>query len=187
MLRWRRRKESSHATCYQACRSFEIFITCLAFLLIQKVHVSAITVRSTSGELDGRNFLNFPGTFVSLFSATNLSSVLQSVTIRLKSNKVRAWGEVTNVQVTAHTKRTVVTNGSDHVIWISWQHGCKHHINRMFYCVIFLSKHFTLRLTPSHLQTNRVHEVTCVRLAPSPKNTRYPWRLHVAKSEFKYQ
>ena len=71
-------------TCYQACRSFETFIICLVFLSIQKVDVSAITVRSTSGELDGRGFSNFPGTFVSLFSVTNFSSVLHSVTIRLK-------------------------------------------------------------------------------------------------------
>ena len=61
---FRRHKESSHVTCYQACRSFEIFIIFLAFLLMQKVNVTAITVKNTSRRLDGESFSNFPGTFV---------------------------------------------------------------------------------------------------------------------------
>ena len=58
-------------TCYQACRSFEIFIICLAFLLIQKVNVAAITVKSIARELDGENSSNCPGTFVKQFSVIN--------------------------------------------------------------------------------------------------------------------
>ena len=50
-------------TCYQACKSFEIFTICLAFLLIQKVDVAAITVKSTSRELDWKSYLNCPGKF----------------------------------------------------------------------------------------------------------------------------
>ena len=61
---FRRHKESSNVTCYQACRSFEIFIICLAFLLMHKVTVTAITVKSTSRDLDGENFSNCPGTFL---------------------------------------------------------------------------------------------------------------------------
>ena len=51
-------------TCYQACRPFEIFTICLAFLLIQTVVATAITVKSTSRELDGKSFSNCPGTFL---------------------------------------------------------------------------------------------------------------------------
>ena len=76
---FRRHEESSHVTCYQACRSFEIFIICLAFLLIQKVNVTAITVKSTSRELDGKSFLNCPGTFVKQFSVINFCSDLSLV------------------------------------------------------------------------------------------------------------
>ena len=56
ILRWRGHKESSHVTCHQACRSFEIFIIYLAFQLIQKVNATAITVKSTSRELNGESF-----------------------------------------------------------------------------------------------------------------------------------
>ena len=73
---FRRHKESSHVTCYQACRSFEIFIICLAFLLMQKVNVTAITVKSTSRELYEESFSNCPGTFVKLFFVINFYSVL---------------------------------------------------------------------------------------------------------------
>ena len=51
-------------TWYQACKSFEIFIICLAFLLIQKVNVTAITVKSTSRGLDEKRFSKYPGTFL---------------------------------------------------------------------------------------------------------------------------
>ena len=76
---FRRHKESSHVTCYQACRPFEIFIICLAFLLMQKVNVTAITVKSTSRELDGESFSNCQGTFVKLFSVINFCNVLSFV------------------------------------------------------------------------------------------------------------
>ena len=59
----RHKQESSHVTCYQACKLFEIFIICLAFLLMQKVNVTAITVKSTSRELNEESFSNCPGTF----------------------------------------------------------------------------------------------------------------------------
>ena len=58
-------------TCYRACRSFEIFIICLAFLLIQKANVTAITVKSTSRELDGESSSNCQGTLVKQFSVIN--------------------------------------------------------------------------------------------------------------------
>ena len=61
---FRRHKESGHVTRYQACRSCDIFIIFLAFLLMQKVNVTAITVKNTSRELDGESFSNCPGTFV---------------------------------------------------------------------------------------------------------------------------
>ena len=64
ILRWRKRKESSHVTCYKACRPFEMCIICLAFLLIQKVDVSVITVKSTSRELNGRRFSSCPSKFL---------------------------------------------------------------------------------------------------------------------------
>ena len=64
ILRWRSHKESSHVMYYQACKSFGIFIICLAFLLMHKVNASAITARSTARELDGESFSNCPGTFV---------------------------------------------------------------------------------------------------------------------------
>ena len=73
---FRRHMESSHVTCYQACSSFEIFIICLAFLLIQKVNVTAITVKNTSRELDGESFSNCPGTFVNQFSVISFCSDL---------------------------------------------------------------------------------------------------------------
>ena len=72
---FRRHKESSHVKCYQACRSFEIFIICLASLLMQKVNVTAITVKSTSRELD-ESFSNCPGTFVNQFSVISFCSDL---------------------------------------------------------------------------------------------------------------
>ena len=76
---FKRHKESSHGTCYQACRSFEIFIIFLAFLLMQKVNVTVITVKNTSRELDGESFSNCPGTFVKQFSVINFCSNLSLV------------------------------------------------------------------------------------------------------------
>ena len=83
---FRRHKESSHVTCYQACRSSEIFIICLAFLLIQKVDATAITVKSTSRELNEESFSNCPGTLVKLFSVINFCSDLNYKTS--KSNTI---------------------------------------------------------------------------------------------------
>ena len=60
-----------------------MFITFLAFLLIQKVDVSAITVKSTSRELDGEGFSNCQGTFVEWFSVINVCNDLRLVNIRL--------------------------------------------------------------------------------------------------------
>ena len=74
-------------TCCQACRSFEIFIICLAFLLIQKVNVAAITVKSTARELDGESFSNCPGTFMRQFSAINFCGDLSYHQTQLNSNK----------------------------------------------------------------------------------------------------
>ena len=76
---FRRHKESSHVTYYQACRSFEIFIICLAFLLMQKVNVTAVTVKNTSRELYEESFLNCPGIFVKQFSVINFCSDLSLV------------------------------------------------------------------------------------------------------------
>ena len=82
----RHKQESSHVTCYQAYRSFEIFVICLAFLLIQKVDVTAITVKSTSRELNEESFSNCPGTLVKLFSVINFCSDLNYKTS--KSNTI---------------------------------------------------------------------------------------------------
>ena len=75
---FKRHKESSHVTCCQACRSFEIFIICLAFLLMKKVNVTAITV-NTSRRLDGESFSNCPGTSVKQISVINFCSDLSLV------------------------------------------------------------------------------------------------------------
>ena len=85
---FKRHKESSHVTCYQACRSFEIFIICLAFLLTLKVNVTAITVKSTSRELDGESFSHCPGTFVKQFSVITFCRDLTLLTRRLYVKKI---------------------------------------------------------------------------------------------------
>ena len=82
-LKCRRHNESSHVTCYQAFRSFEIFIICLVFLLTQKVNVTAITVKNTSRELDGESFSHCPGTFVIQFSVITFCRDLTLLTRRL--------------------------------------------------------------------------------------------------------
>ena len=90
-------------TCYQACRSFEIFIICLAFLLIQKVNVTAITVKSTSRELDGKSFLNCPGTFllcrfIIVYRCSDLIHFNSNIRLELQTNigdlKKKSWKPV---------------------------------------------------------------------------------------------